>query len=76
MTAVGCQGVASVAHLALLILLAWAVVVLQRQRSETERAWREVASWRYHHIRMLRIQHEWFREKWKRVHGAPPERYH
>jgi len=76
MTAPGCQAAADLAHLVLLVLLAWAVVALQRERARSERAWHEVASWRFHHIKMLRLQADWFREKWRRVHGSPPERYH
>ena len=76
MTATECQGVADAAHLVLLVLLGWAVVALQRERARTDRALHEVASWRFHHIKMMRLQHEWFREKWRRVHGKPPERYH
>lgn len=52
-----------------IVLLAFAALELERQRIA---ALELVGAWRAHHIRTLREQHEWFREKWRTVHGLPP----
>lgn len=75
-----------VQHAAILVLLGWAMVVLQltrielqdtqldlqSSRTELVKAWADLAAWRVHHAHVIRLQQAWFRDKWRSMFGAPP----
>lgn len=56
----------------MLCAAALAILVLDHARHSVERAWADVAAWRAHHIKTLRLQSEWFAETWRAAHNTPP----